>query len=77
MTAELIDGVKIAARVREEVKEAVAKMPSSRPGDDPCGRRPWLRHLRGLKSAARASSWDPRPATSTCRRRPRRRSLPP
>jgi len=27
MTAELIDGVKIAARVREEVKEAVAKMP--------------------------------------------------
>jgi methylenetetrahydrofolate dehydrogenase (NADP+)/methenyltetrahydrofolate cyclohydrolase len=27
MTAELIDGVKIAARVREEVKEAVARMP--------------------------------------------------
>src|SRR5271154_5919603 len=27
MTAELIDGAKIAARVREEVKEAVAKMP--------------------------------------------------
>ncbi|HUY58893.1 MAG TPA: bifunctional 5,10-methylenetetrahydrofolate dehydrogenase/5,10-methenyltetrahydrofolate cyclohydrolase [Solirubrobacteraceae bacterium] len=27
MTAELIDGVKISARVREEVKEAVAKMP--------------------------------------------------
>jgi methylenetetrahydrofolate dehydrogenase (NADP+)/methenyltetrahydrofolate cyclohydrolase len=27
MTAELIDGAKIATRVREEVKEAVAKMP--------------------------------------------------
>src|ERR1700722_4816354 len=27
MTAELIDGAKISARVRDEVKEAVAKMP--------------------------------------------------
>ena len=75
MTAELIDGAKIAARVREEVKEAVARMPvkpglaTILVGDDP------PRPSTSARSGAPASNSGSATCTSTCRRRSRRRRL--
>ena len=77
MAAELIDGAKVAARVRDEVKRAIEKMPvkpglaTILVGDDPASAR-----SMSARSGAPVSSSGSVTCTTTFRRTSRRRPSP-